>query len=184
MTTNAPPESYGVNLFRSQITAFAISGAMAGFAGVLYAHQQTTVNPALFAPENSVSIFLMAILGGLGSVYAVLAGAVYLATITVVINNGAGQLLAGSFGVLVVLLFFPSGLGSLIFRARDSWLRRIAQRHRIWVPSLMGDRTRTGEEARSPIAPRLVEQGEVPPYRLESVIGNAGSSQLTKLWRY
>ena len=84
-----------------------------------------------------------------------------------------------------MLLFFPSGLGSLVFKARDAWLRRIAYRNRIYVPTLMGDRLKQGEEARVPISPRLDEQGPVPvKYRLESKIGQAGASQLTKLWRY
>jgi branched-chain amino acid transport system permease protein len=177
-------QSFGVNLLRTQITAFAIAGAVAGFAGMLFAYHQTVVSPALFSPDRSVSIFLMSVLGGLGSVYAVLAGAVYFATATVVVSGAAGQLLAGAGGVLVVLLFFPTGIGSIVFRLRDAWLRRIAQRNRIWVPTLMGDRTRTGEEARAPIEPRIAEQGEIPEYRLESAIGETGKSQLTKLWRY
>jgi len=45
--------------------------------------------------------------------------------------------------------------------------------------------TLKGEEARVPIAPRIDEQGEVPVvYRIDSNIGEAGASQLTKLWRY
>ena len=72
-----------------------------------------------------------------------------------------------------------------MFRARDAWLRRIALRNRIYVPSLMGDRLKEGEEARVPIRERLPEQGELPArYRLDSAIGEAGASQLTKLWRY
>jgi len=87
--------------------------------------------------------------------------------------------------VLTILLFFPAGLGALIFNARDGWLRRVALRNRIFVPSLLGDRLLKGEEARVPIAERIDEQGEVPVvYRIDSTIGEAGASQLTKLWRY
>jgi branched-chain amino acid transport system permease protein len=178
-------QAYGLNLVRARLLAFALSGGIAGFAGVLYSHHQSAVSAQGFGPEQSIQVFLMAVLGGLGSVYAVLVGAIYLATTTIVLDNAAGQLLASSFGVLAILVFFPKGLGSLAFQARDGWLRRVALRNRIWVPSLMGDRVKVGEEARVPIAPRLDEQGELERvYALDSAIGEAGASQLTKLWRY
>jgi branched-chain amino acid transport system permease protein len=178
-------QSHGINLVRSRLTAFAISGGLAGFAGVLYAFHQATVSAQAFGPEQSVQMFLMAVLGGLGSVYAVLVGAIYLASVTILLHDAWLQLLASSFGVLGILLFFPAGLGALIFRVRDGWLRRIALRNRIFVPSLLGDRLLKGEEARVPIAERVDELGEVPVvYRLDSDIGEAGASQLTKLWRY
>jgi branched-chain amino acid transport system permease protein len=178
-------QSHGINLVRSRLTAFALSGGLAGFAGVLYAHHQAAVSPEGFGPEQSVQMFLMAVLGGLGSVYAVLVGAIYLATVTVLVDDAWLQLLASSWGVLMILLFFPRGLGALLFQLRDGWLRRIALRNRIFVPSLMGDRLLRGEEARVPIEPRIDELEEVPTrYRLESNISEAGSSQLTKLWRY
>ena len=178
-------QSHGINLVRSRLTAFAVSGGLAGFAGVLYAFHQATVSAESFGPEQSIQMFLMAVLGGLGSVYAVLVGAIYLATTTILISDAWLQLLASSVGVLTILFFFPTGLGSLVFRARDGWLRRIALRNRIFVPSLLGDRLLRGEEARVPIAARIDELDEVPvTYRLDSNIGEAGSSQLTKLWRY
>jgi branched-chain amino acid transport system permease protein len=178
-------QSHGINLVRSRLTAFAISGGLAGFAGVLYAFHQATVSAQAFGPEQSVQLFLMAVLGGLGSVFAVLVGAIYLATTTILVHDAWLQLLLSSFGVLGILLFFPSGLGALVFQARDGWLRRVALRNRIFVPSLLGDRLLRGEEARVPIAPRLDELDDVPVvYRLDSNIADAGSSQLTKLWGY
>jgi len=178
-------QSYGINLVRTRLVAFAISGGLAGFAGVLYAHHQSSVAATGYGPEQSVQMFLMAVLGGLGSVYAVIVGAIYIGTVGIVIDNTAGQLLAGGVGVLAVLLFFPTGLGSMIFRARDAWLRRIALRNRIFVPTLLGDRLKEGEEALVPIIERLPEEGEVATvYRQPSMIGDAGRSQLSKLWRY
>lgn len=178
-------QSYGINLMRTRLTAFAVSGALAGFAGVLYAHHQSAVAAEGFGPEQSIQMFLMAVIGGLGSVYAVIVGAIYLGTAGIVIDNAAGQLLVSGIGVLGILLFFPSGLGSMVFRARDAWLRRIALRNRIFVPTLLGDRLKEGEEALVPIVERLDEEGEVPAvYRQPSMIGDAGRSQLSKLWRY
>ncbi len=178
-------QSFGINLVRARLTAFAISGGLAGFAGVLYAHHQSSVSAEGYGAELSVQMFLMAVLGGLGSVYAVVVGAIYIGTAGIVIDNAAGQLLVSGVGVLGVLLFFPTGLGSMIFKIRDAWLRRIALRNRIFVPTLLGDRLKEGEEARVPIVERLPEEGEVDDvYRQPSMIGEAGRSQLSKLWRY
>jgi branched-chain amino acid transport system permease protein len=178
-------QAHSINLVRTRLVAFAVSGALSGLAGVLYANHQHGVTSASFGPEQSVLMFLMAVLGGLGSVYTVLAGAVYIASCTILIPDLGGQLLAGAVGVLGVLLFLPGGLGSLVVQLRDMWLRRVASRHRILVPSLVGNRIRRGEEALVPLAPRLDELGEVPTvYALNSRIGVSGQSQLSKVWRY
>jgi len=50
------------------------------------------------------------------------------------------QFLATGFGMLVLLLVFPGGLGEIVFRIRDRWLRRYAAKHEILVPSLVADR--------------------------------------------
>jgi hypothetical protein len=41
--------------------------------------------------------------------------------------------------VLLVLLLVPGGLGGALFRGRDLWLRWVARRHAIVVPSLLAD---------------------------------------------
>ncbi len=178
-------QSFGINLVRCRLLAFAISGLLAGFAGSLYAFHQTGVISESYGPELSVQVFLMAVIGGLGSAYAVLVGAIYLGTTGILINDGPLLLLTGSVGVLVILLFFPTGLGGFVFRARDVWLRRIAMRNRIFAPSLMGERFKQGAEALVNLAERDEDQGVLDErYRLESTIGESGTSQLTKLWRY
>lgn len=178
-------QSFTINLVRTRLTAFAMSGFLAGLAGVLYAHHQNGVAAASFAPSRSVDMFLMAVLGGLGSVYAVLVGAVYLATTNIVIANEGGQLLASSLGVLAILLFFPTGLGSLVFRLRDGWLRRIAMRNRILVPTLITGRLKEGDEARVPIAGRGDDAaGIARHYELDSTVASQGRSQQARVWRY
>lgn len=178
-------QAYGVQLVRSRLLAFALSGAMAGFAGVLYVVQQSSVTAGSYGPDLSVSMFLMAVLGGLGSVYAVLTGAVYFATASTLFAGQLGALLTSGLGVLLIMLFFPAGLGALGYSLRDAWLRRIAQRYRIYVPSLAGNRLKLGEEALVPIAPPLSTGRLAVHYRIDSRIGEFGRSQhLGKTWRY
>jgi hypothetical protein len=46
---------------------------------------------------------------------------------------------ATGFGIIAVLMFLPGGLGELVFRLRDRWLRFIALRRNLYVPSLVAD---------------------------------------------
>jgi len=87
--------------------------------------------------------------------------------------------------VLVVMLFFPAGLGAVGYSMRDAWLRRIAQRHRLYVPSLAGNRMKRGEEALIPMTPPVADEPAEADYVLDSGLADFGRSQhLAKAWRY
>lgn len=180
-------QAFGVNLVRTRLATFALSGFMAAFAGVLLAVDERGVSPYGFGADQSIQIFLTAVIGGLGSIQGALLGALYFAVVGFVVPGEVGQLLASSVGVLLVLLFFPGGLGALAYAARDAVLRRIAIRRRIWVPSLLPDRLLLGGDAdRAPLAPRPAGPDGVVEvavrYRLPSRIRVAGSSQRRRGW--
>ena len=182
-------QAFGVNLVRTRLVTFALSGFMAAGAGVLLGAHDHTVSAGAFSPDVSIQIFLTAIIGGLGSIQGALLGAVYFAVVSFFVHGAVGQLLASSIGVLVVLYVVPGGLGSLAYQARDAVLRRIAIRRRIWVPSLFSDAaTAAGLTNRAPLAPLPEVSGspkEVPvKYRQPSRIRVAGSSQAGPRWDY
>jgi hypothetical protein len=81
-------------------------------------------------------------------------GVAYLGVFTL-FNNPLTLLFATGLGTLGVMLMLPGGLSGLAFRARDGMLRRVAIRHRIAVPSLLGD---TGVDALSRRAPIAAKQ--------------------------
>jgi branched-chain amino acid transport system permease protein len=147
-------QSFGINLFRARLEAFAISGFIAAFAGGLLAYQQHGVQPASFNPILNFTVFLIVVIGGLGTVVGPLLGSVYYGVLLLVANPVV-QLLGSGLGVLAVLLLFPSGLGGIAYQARDAWLRRVAVRHRVRVPSLLADSSVDPLEAEAPIAPKL-----------------------------
>jgi len=144
-------QSLGINLFRTRLGAFAISGFMAALAGALFVFQQRGVQPLDFSPQVSVGIFLMVVIGGLGSTAGPLLGAVYIGMV-LALPGPVGSLMATGGGVIFLLLVAPGGLAQLVFGARDAFLRRVAVRYRIPVPSLLGDRALT-EDAPAPILP-------------------------------
>jgi hypothetical protein len=130
-------QSYGINLTRTRLAAFAMSGFFAAIAGALFAHLQGVVDPNVFTPQRSLEVFAMAVIGGLTSVGGALAGAMYIVGFEYFLPQYS--LLASGLGMLVLLLFFPGGLSELGFTMRDAYLRRLAAKKRIHVPSLVAD---------------------------------------------
>jgi branched-chain amino acid transport system permease protein len=131
-------QAFGVSVVRAKLTAFALSGFVAAFAGALLVHHQQAFSLTLVAPGQNFFVFTAAVVGGLGSMLGAVLGAVYL--------QGGRWFLPTQFvpfttavGVLIVLLVLPGGLGGTFYRGRDLWLRWVAQRRGIRSPSLMAD---------------------------------------------
>lgn len=161
-------QSFGINLTRARLEAYAVSGFISGLAGVIYAFHLSGVRPSAFAAEQSVTIFIMAVIGGLGGVAGPLIGAVYVGALTVLSASPVVVFLATGGGGLLLLLFVPGGLGQIVFGARDALLRRLAERRGIVVPSLLADVAADGQVPRARIAPRRRAVSEPAPttYRL------------------
>lgn len=131
-------QSYGMTVAGAKLTAFAVSGFLAAFAGGLLAFHQHSLGITLFAPEQSLAVFTMVVIGGLGSLGGALIGALYVRGIDYFLPPEVG-FLAGGIGVVVVLWLAPAGLGAVLHQARDGVLRWVARRRRIVVPSLLAD---------------------------------------------
>lgn len=132
-------KAFGIHTTRTTMAAFAISGFLAAFAGVLFVHHQTGLLSDAFAPEESLKAFSMVVIGGLGSVPGAVLGSFYVRG-TQFFLPGEWQFLATGAGLLLVLMIFPGGLGAALYEVRDSYLRRVAQRRHLLVPSLVADR--------------------------------------------
>lgn len=66
----------GLTVWRTKATVFAISGALAGLAGVLAAQQSQYVSPGLMSWTVSGEALVVVILGGLGTLVGPIVGAV------------------------------------------------------------------------------------------------------------
>jgi branched-chain amino acid transport system permease protein len=126
-------QAYGLSPLRLRLTAFALSGALAGLAGGMFAHHQQAFGSQPFSPEQNFAIFTMVVLGGVGSPMGAVLGALYLQG-TRWFLPAEWQLLASGGGVLAILLIVPSGLGGLVIRLRDAWLGRLATARGMDVP--------------------------------------------------
>ena len=86
--------SLGVNTFATKLKVFVISGVLAALAGVLYAfvHVDSNLGPEEFNLMFSVQLLIMVVIGGLGSVWGGLAGAVLLTGMHELITEVGEQL--------------------------------------------------------------------------------------------
>jgi branched-chain amino acid transport system permease protein len=140
-------QSYGTSPPGARLAAFAISGFYAALAGALLAYHQGAVDQSAFALPVSIDVFVMAVIGGLTSLPGAVLGAVYYQGIKFFSGQYIDdqnvrllvQTVATGVGVLTMLAFLPGGLAEVAYRWRDAYLRWVANRHSIVVPSLVAD---------------------------------------------
>jgi ABC-type branched-subunit amino acid transport system ATPase component/ABC-type branched-subunit amino acid transport system permease subunit len=129
---NAPSASaFTVSPTTAKLTAFAVSGGLAAFAGGLLGGLRVQFGAEAFGVSESLRVVAMTVIGGLGSVAGSVMGAVYVVGAPAVFQGSqAAALLTSGIGLLVLLLYFPGGLAQLLYRLRDSLLaladRRLA----------------------------------------------------------
>ena len=111
-------QSFSVATIRAKLSAFMLSGAIAGLAGGLFVHSQHAFSLSQFSVGQSFGVFTAAIIGGLGSVTGAVIGAIYTRG-TLRLPSLEWRLLSTSVGVLIILLVLPGGLGSQITKLRD-----------------------------------------------------------------
>ncbi len=68
----------GINLVKYKLLAFAIGAAFAGITGTVYVAKLQTATPEMFGFPVSVMVLVMVVLGGMGSVWGVVLGAMVL----------------------------------------------------------------------------------------------------------
>ena len=123
-------QSYALSAVRTKLTAFTISGAIAGVAGGLYTHLNHSFDLSSYGVGESLEVFTASVVGGLGSMFGAVLGAVYLRGTEWFVTAEEWRFLSSAAGVLLVLLILPGGLGALIVRIRDELVRRIGARRK------------------------------------------------------
>jgi branched-chain amino acid transport system permease protein len=111
-------QAAGKNVAACKVLIFAIGAAMAGAAGVLYAHYISFIDPTSFTVMESIFIISIVIVGGAGSLWGPVVGAVVLVTLPEILRfvgmpssiaANVRQILYG--GLLVVFMMLrPQGL--------------------------------------------------------------------------
>lgn len=108
----------GKDVLGAKVKVAMVSAALAGMAGSLYAHYVTFINPSSFTVDESVFIAAMVIVGGAGSIWGSILGALTLTVLPEAIKvlpvplSMVGPLRQLLYGVLLVAFMFlrPQGL--------------------------------------------------------------------------
>jgi branched-chain amino acid transport system permease protein len=115
-------QSMGIHLARYKTLSFALSAALAGIGGALYAHKIQFLSPDQFNIIQSIDLLLMVVIGGLGSVHGAFLGAIFLIVMPQLIAMakdflpaaiaGAAGLQGTVYGIVLIafVLFEPLGL--------------------------------------------------------------------------
>jgi branched-chain amino acid transport system permease protein len=120
----------GIDVFSEKVKVMVLSGAMCGVGGCFFTQYFLYLDPSVaFGIDKSVEMLLVAIIGGSGTVYGPLIGAVLLAglgeaTRALTSVQGLSLVLYGAL-LVIIIAFLPNGLIAL-FKRRKSHPRAAA----------------------------------------------------------
>lgn len=101
----------GLPITAYKILSLVISAAFAGLGGALYAHYQLQVSPQLFAVVTSITVITMVYVGGIGTIFGPVGGALLLTLMTEGLRNfGEWRLMIYSVLLIFILFFLPNGI--------------------------------------------------------------------------
>ena len=101
----------GLPITTYKIVSLVISAAFAGLGGALYAHYQLQVSPQLFAVVTSITIITMVYVGGMGTIFGPVGGALLLTVMTEGLRDfGEWRLMIYSLLLIFILFFLPNGI--------------------------------------------------------------------------
>jgi ABC-type branched-subunit amino acid transport system ATPase component/ABC-type branched-subunit amino acid transport system permease subunit len=115
--------AYTVAPTRAKVQAFALAGAIAGLGGALLAGvvQQVPFSEEFFLVNDSLVLVSLVVIGGLGSTTGPILGALWIVGLPAFDpGNPLVGLLTSSLGLLVLLLYFPTGLVGIAYRLREA----------------------------------------------------------------
>lgn len=115
----------GIDVFAEKIKVLMLSGALCGIGGCFFAQYFLYIDPGLvFGVDKSVEMLLVSMIGGAGTVYGPLVGAVLLAGVSELTRaatdvQGLSLVLYGTL-LIVIIAFLPDGLVGLagLFKPR------------------------------------------------------------------
>ena len=119
-------QAMGVDTAAYKLRVFVLSAAYASLAGSLYAHYITVISPEIFSFLFSVLLVLMVAIGGIGQFWGGVLGAVPLTVLPEYLRR-YGEYEVPIYGLILILvmMFFPRGLGGLLGRMASIWGRRL-----------------------------------------------------------
>lgn len=119
-------ESVGINITKYKMMAFSISAALAGVAGVLYAHNLSTLTaqPKNFGYNQSIMILVFVVLGGMGNIRGSIISAVVLTLLPELLRGLSDYRMLIYSVVLIVMMIFNWSPKIKVWREGHPLIRR------------------------------------------------------------
>jgi urea transport system permease protein len=110
----------GYKVEHYKLWVFTFSAVLAGIAGALYVPQVGIINPGEFSPLNSIELVVWVAIGGRGTLYGAVAGAIIVNYAKTYFTAALPEVWLFALGALfvVVTLFLPRGLVGLVGQIR------------------------------------------------------------------
>ena len=113
-TNELGADAIGIDSFRTKLLFFVLSAGAAGIAGSLYVHVNQYASPETFGISGSILLIVMVALGGSGTYWGPLLGAlIYTAVPQLLLDYEDAELMLFGLGMLLVLIVFPGGLAGV-----------------------------------------------------------------------
>ena len=116
--------SFGVPAVRRTVELFGLGGLVAGLGGAVFAHGVSGVQASDFSTALSINVVAAGVLGGLGFSAGPILGAMYIFALPIFLPLDSAALAGTALGWLLLVLYFPGGLGSIVQDVRDAVVRR------------------------------------------------------------
>src|SRR6478672_10147029 len=131
--------SMGVNVSLYKVKSFAISAAITGLAGCLFAHKLSFISPEMFTLQLSIEFIIVILIGGAFSLHGAVLGAIFVVMVDPFLTFLKDEI----YGIIIVLfvLFEPLGLYGrwlkikLFFQLFPLYKRATFKRQKIYVKS-------------------------------------------------
>lgn len=113
-------ESVGINITKYKLMAFSVSAALAGVAGVLYAHNLATLaaTPKSFGYNMSIMILVFVVLGGIGNIRGSIIAAVVLTLLPEMLRSLNNYRMLIYAIVLIAMMLLTSSPKAIEIRER------------------------------------------------------------------
>jgi len=124
-------ESIGINITKYKLMAFSISAAFAGVAGVLYAHNLSTLSATSknFGYNMSIMILVFVVLGGIGNIRGSIIAAVVLTLLPELLRGLNDYRMLIYAIVLIVMMLFNWAPACIRWREKIMFKLKVKQKH-------------------------------------------------------
>jgi branched-chain amino acid transport system permease protein len=115
-------QSIGIKPYHYALLTFVIAALLCGFAGAFYAHYISYVGPEVFGFPFMISMIIMVLVGGKGTLVGPVIGPVVVVLLEEYLRD-LQNLRLSIFGLIVmaVVLFLPTGLMGFLARRRETY---------------------------------------------------------------